>query len=44
MAASLQQIQNELLKSLESIARLSSELGAMDKKVEFLNGDRVQKD
>ena len=44
MAASLAQIQEELLKSLKSIAGLSSELGAVNKKVEFLNGDRMQKE
>ena len=43
MAASLQQFQEELVKTLKSVSELSTELNDVNKRVSFLNNDRLEK-
>ena len=39
----MQQIQEELMKTLKTVSELSTELNEVNKRVSFLNNDRVEK-
>ena len=43
-AADLQQVQAQMIQSLDQIQSLSIEIASMDTKIDFLNTDRIAKD